>query len=81
MPSSLPVIKVRTNEDNVVKIKTIAKYNNRSVSKEIEQLIEEHISQFETEHGKIDIEMLSMPEIIQDIKDRVLGNPPYESKD
>lgn len=77
MPSSLPVIKVRTNEDNVVKMKTIAKYNKRSVSKEIETLIENHINEFEKEHGEIEICMMTPPEIIEDVKDRIKKNPPY----
>ncbi len=77
MPSDLPVIKVRTHEDNVVKIKTIAKYNQRSTSKEIEMLIENHIKNFENLHGNIDIYNMSIDEIIQDIKDRIAKNPPY----
>ena len=77
MPSDLPVIKVRTNPDNVVKIKTIAKHHKKSVSKEIESLIEKHINKFEQEHGKIEIYQMSANEIVEDIKDRIIGNPPY----
>lgn len=77
MPSTLPVIKVRTHEKNVVKIKTIAKYNKRSVSKEIEELIENHIEQFEKVHGEIEIYTMSPPEILEDVKDRIQKNPPY----
>lgn len=77
MPSDLPVIKVRTNESNIVKMKTIAKYNKRSVSKEIESLIVKHIDNFEKEHGEIEIYTMSPTEIIEDVKDRIQGNPPY----
>lgn len=77
MPSSLPIIRVRTNEDNIVKMKTIAKAHKRSMSKEIEMLIERHIAEFETEHGKIEIYTMPPKEIVQDIKDRIVKNPPY----
>lgn len=80
MPSELPVIKVRTSLDNVVKIKTIAKYNNRSTSKEIEKLIEKHIEEFEKSVAEIKIETMSIDEFVQDIKDRIAGKPPYEKK-
>lgn len=77
MPSNLPVIKVRTNDENVIKMKFIAKHNERSVSKEIENLIENCISEFEKKHGEIEIYTMSPSEIAQDIQDRVVGNPPY----
>lgn len=77
MPSDLPVIKVRTNLENVVKIKTIAKCHKKSVSKEIETLIKKHIDDYEKEHGEIEIYKMSPNEMIEDIKDRILHNPPY----
>lgn len=55
MPSTLPTISVRTSPDNIVKIKEIAKYHGRSVSNEVERLIEDHIAKFEKEHGVITI--------------------------
>lgn len=77
MPSDLPVIKVRTNLENVVKIKTIAKHHKKSVSKEIEALIEKHIKDYEKEYGEITLYTMSPSEIVEDIKDRILKNPPY----
>lgn len=77
MPSELPVIKVRTTDDNVLKIKTIAKYNKRSVSKEIENLMVKHIEEFENIHGEIIPYTMPIPELIEDIKDRIKKNPPY----
>lgn len=77
MPSELPVIKVRTSQENVTKIKTIAKYNNKSTSKEIEKLIEKHIAEFEKSVAEIKIDTMSIDEFVQDIKDRIKGNPPY----
>ena len=77
MPPDLPVIKVRTSEDNVIKIKTIAKYNDRSVSKEIENLMINHINEFESTVSKIEIGTMSIDELVQDIKDRITKRPPY----
>lgn len=77
MPSKLPVIKANTQEENIIKMKTIAKYNKRSVAKELEFLIEKHIAEFEKEHGEIEICTMSPSEIVGDIKDRIKKNPPY----
>lgn len=77
MPSDLPIIKVRTQNENIIKMKTIAKYNNRSLSKEVEKLILDYIDDFETEHGKIEICQMTPEEIAKDIRDRIKKNPPY----
>lgn len=55
MASNLPVIRARTSEDNIIKMKFIAKCNGQSLSKEIGYIIEQHIAQFEKEHGEIKI--------------------------
>ena len=80
MPSTLPTISVRTSPDNIVKIKEIAKYHGRSVSNEVERLIEDHIAKFEKEHGVITIYNMTPGEIIEDIKDRIASSPPYGDK-
>ena len=77
MPSKLPIIKANTTNENIVKMKTIAKYNKRSLAKELEFIIEKHIDEFEQEHGEIEIYQMSANEIEEDIKDRIVGNPPY----
>ena len=46
MSSTLPVIKVRTSQENVQKIKSIAKCNGRSTSKEVELLIKRYVEEF-----------------------------------
>ena len=74
MPSTLPTISVRTSPDN------IAKYHGRSVSNEVERLIEDHIAKFEKEHGVITIYNMTPGEIIEDIKDRIASRPPYGDK-
>lgn len=53
MPSKLPVIKANTTYENISKMGVIAKANKRSVSKELEWLIEKHIAEYEKEHGEI----------------------------
>ena len=80
MPSKLPIIKANTTDDNIIKMKFIAKYNKRSLAKELEYIVEEHIAKFEEEHGEIEIDWMNPQEIIQDISDRISGNPPYEKK-
>ncbi len=77
MPSKLPVIKANTSDENIIKMKTIARYNKRSLAKELEFIVEKHIAEFEQEHGEIEIYRMSANEIANDIKDRIMGNPPY----
>lgn len=77
MPSKLPVIKANTTEENIIKMKTIAKYNKRSMAKELEMIVEKHIEEFEKEHGEIDIYNMPPKEIIGDITDRIKKKPPY----
>ncbi len=77
MPSTLPVIKVRTSIENVAKLKTIAKYNKRSVSKEVEALIDEHIEKFEKEVGRIDVGVMNPKEMLEALGDKIKGYPPY----
>lgn len=63
MPSKLPIIKANTTEENIVKMKTIAKHNKRSVAKELECIIEKHIEEFEKENGTITIQTMTTHEI------------------
>lgn len=77
MPSDLPVIKVRVPQEKVHKMKAIAKFNKKSVSKEIELLIDKHIADFEDKNGIINIVMMNTQEIIEDISDRISKKPPY----
>ncbi len=77
MPSKLPIIKANTSDENIIKMKAIARYNKRSLAKEVEYIIEKHISEFEKEHGKIEIYTMPPEEIAQDIKDRIQKKPPY----
>lgn len=53
MPSSLPVIKANTSQENVMKMKFIARHNKRSLASELVLVVEEHIQEFEREYGKI----------------------------
>lgn len=77
MPSKLPIIKANTSDENIIKMKAIAKHNKRSLAKEVEYIVEKHISEFEKEHGEIEIYTMPPNEIAQDIKDRIQKKPPY----
>lgn len=77
MPSKLPIIKANTSDENIIKMKTIARHNKRSLAKEVEYIVEKHISEFEREHGEIEIYTMPPNEITQDIKDRIQKKPPY----
>lgn len=77
MPSKLPIIKANTTEENIIKMKAIAKENKRSLAKELEYIIEKHIDDYEQEHGEIEIYTMPPNEIAQDIKDRIQKKPPY----
>lgn len=80
MPSKLPIIKANTTDENIIKMKTIAKHNKRSLAKEVEYIVEKHIKEFEEEHGKIEIYTMKPNEIKEDIKDRIQKKPPYGDK-
>ena len=56
MPSTKPIIAVRTTEEIIEKMKFIAEENGRSVSKEVEMIIKKHIKRYEEDNGKIKIE-------------------------
>lgn len=53
MPSDLPIIRVRTTQENIDKLKIIAKEHNRSMSGELEYELLQLIKRYEAEHGKI----------------------------
>lgn len=56
MPSNLPVLKMNTKQENIDKMKVIAKANKRSMAKELEMLVEIHIKKYESIHGEIKLE-------------------------
>ncbi len=53
MSDNLPRYTLRIPREKLNKIRFIADYNGRSANKEIERLIDEHISKFEELHGAI----------------------------
>lgn len=55
MPSNLPKLVARTDEETVKKFKYLATEHNRSVSQEINYLIKKEIEKYENEKGKIQI--------------------------
>lgn len=59
MPSNKPIIAVRTTHEIIEKMKIISESNGRSISKEAEMLIKDHIRQYEKYNGEIKIDDLS----------------------
>ena len=53
MPSKLPIIKANTKQINIDKMRVIAQKNKRSIAKELELLIEQHIENYEIKNGEI----------------------------
>lgn len=56
MSSILPTIMIRTQKEVVEKFKVIAADNNRSMSKEAELLIKNHIKRYELDNGEIKLD-------------------------
>lgn len=56
MPSDLPVLKTNTKQENIDKMKAIAKANKRSLAKELEFITELHIKEYESVHGTIEVQ-------------------------
>lgn len=59
MPSNKPIIAVRTTHEIIEKMKIISDANGRSISKETEMLVKEHIKQYERYNGEIKIDNLN----------------------
>ena len=55
MADSLSHFTLRVSQELLDKLGYVAAYEGRTKNKELEQLIREHIRQFEVEHGKIDL--------------------------
>lgn len=53
MPSSKPVIMIRTTAETINKFKIICKEENRSMSNQAEKLILDMIRAYEKEYGEI----------------------------
>jgi hypothetical protein len=55
MATNKRVFTLRLEDQNFEKIKFIAKQNKRSIAMQIEYLIEQHVHEFEKQHGSIPI--------------------------
>ncbi len=58
-PHKNPHYALRIPTETMGKLKYIAEYNGRSANKEIEQLILQHIKDFEEQHGSISLDGFS----------------------
>lgn len=55
MPSTKPIIAVRTDEETIEKFKIICQKENRSMAKQAEKMILDLIHEYEAKHGEIQI--------------------------
>lgn len=55
MPSQMPKFSFRVNQETLDKLRYIADDNFRTVNKEIEMLVKKYISEYENEHGIINL--------------------------
>lgn len=53
MPSQLPKFTFRVEASTLEKLRYIAESNFRTVNKELEMLVNQHISKYEKDHGSI----------------------------
>lgn len=56
MASKHPMFGLRVSRELLDKLKYVAEYNGRSANKEVEQLIKEHVANFEQKHGSITLQ-------------------------
>lgn len=63
MPSDLPRLTVRMEQELVNKINKIAQEENRSTNQEIVYAIKKYVEQYEKEHGRVNSAELSISKI------------------
>ena len=56
MVNDISKFTVRIDSELLRKFKIVADYNARSANRELEVLMKNHVSKFEQEHGKIELE-------------------------
>ena len=56
MPSPMPKFTLRVDKTTLDKLRYIADNNFRTINKELEMLIKQHISEFEKQHGEIKVD-------------------------
>lgn len=55
MPSNLPKFTLRTNQQTLDKFRYVADNNFRTMNRELEMLMQKHITEYEREHGEIQL--------------------------
>ena len=63
MPSDLPRITLRLEQEYIDKLKVIAEENERSLNQEITYTLKQKIKEYEQEKGKINSSKLSVSKI------------------
>lgn len=60
MPSKLPMITLRTEQVNIDKLKTIADEEGRSSNKQLEYILKQYITTYESQHGTIHVKNINV---------------------
>lgn len=55
MPSTKPIFTLRTDKENLDKLRIIAKIENRSDNKQLKKVLLDFIREYKSRNGKIDI--------------------------
>lgn len=63
MPSNLPRLTVRMEQELIDKINKVAEKENRSVNQQITYVVKKYIEQYEKENGRINSAELSVTKI------------------
>lgn len=63
MPSNLPRLTVRMEQELIDKVNKIAQEENRSTNQEVVYAVKKYIEQYEKEHGRIASAELSVSKI------------------
>ncbi len=63
MPSNLPRFTLRTEQEVIDKITKIAEAESRSTNQQINHILKDYITKYETEHGRINSAELSVSKI------------------
>lgn len=63
MPSNLPRLTVRMEQELINKINKIAEEENRSTNQQITYIMKKYIEQYEKEHGRISGQGVSVSKI------------------
>lgn len=60
MPSKKPMFTLRTDQENIDKLKVIADIEGRSDNKQLEYILKQYILAYESNHGTINVKNVNL---------------------